>query len=207
VISDYDFPGTDVDSSGEDLQVLSLSLQGSEYFKDLQGGLSPSVSATTTAEGPGLQQLSLYSKDSPVIGSAVRLFQTTPECTQGCRKPAGTLVVTRISLVPGSAQPRGAPDTCTREEDPVAGLSLTIHLDQLLASVKPAGPATHRGSGEIAGAGNITACRANMVDLDTDLDGFPILVRSMSTSRRHSWVVPVSPINVGRRWDRWISDY
>uniref|UniRef100_UPI0037E91E3C rho guanine nucleotide exchange factor 18 n=1 Tax=Semicossyphus pulcher TaxID=241346 RepID=UPI0037E91E3C len=34
---------------------------------------------------------------------------------------------------------------------------------------------------------------------ELDLDSFPILVRSMSTSRRHSWGVPVSPINLGRR--------
>ncbi|XP_074524304.1 rho guanine nucleotide exchange factor 18 [Halichoeres trimaculatus] len=36
-------------------------------------------------------------------------------------------------------------------------------------------------------------------DGEPDLDSFPILVRSMSTSRRHSWGVPVSPINLGRR--------
>ncbi|CAL1593637.1 unnamed protein product [Knipowitschia caucasica] len=35
--------------------------------------------------------------------------------------------------------------------------------------------------------------------VDTDLDSFPTLVRSMSTSRRHSWGTPVSPINLGRR--------
>ncbi|XP_068175203.1 rho guanine nucleotide exchange factor 18 isoform X2 [Antennarius striatus] len=34
---------------------------------------------------------------------------------------------------------------------------------------------------------------------DPDMDSFPILVRSMSTSRRHSWGIPVSPINLGRR--------
>ncbi|XP_041791119.1 rho guanine nucleotide exchange factor 18 isoform X3 [Chelmon rostratus] len=40
-----------------------------------------------------------------------------------------------------------------------------------------------------------------VMDLDSEpeLDSFPILVRSMSTSRRHSWGVPVSPINLGRR--------
>ncbi|XP_029285191.1 LOW QUALITY PROTEIN: rho guanine nucleotide exchange factor 18 [Cottoperca gobio] len=37
------------------------------------------------------------------------------------------------------------------------------------------------------------------VDGEPDLDSFPILVRSMSTSRRHSWAVPVSPIDLGRR--------
>ncbi|KAL0160639.1 hypothetical protein M9458_044364, partial [Cirrhinus mrigala] len=35
-------------------------------------------------------------------------------------------------------------------------------------------------------------------DEDSDTDNFPILVRSMSTSRRHSWEVPVSPIDLGR---------
>ncbi|XP_043078480.1 rho guanine nucleotide exchange factor 18 isoform X3 [Puntigrus tetrazona] len=37
-------------------------------------------------------------------------------------------------------------------------------------------------------------------DEDSDTDNFPILVRSMSTSRRHSWEVPVSPIDLGRRF-------
>ncbi|KAG9350664.1 hypothetical protein JZ751_024553 [Albula glossodonta] len=34
---------------------------------------------------------------------------------------------------------------------------------------------------------------------DSDPESFPILVRSMSTSRRHSWEVPVSPLDPGRR--------
>ncbi|XP_058616183.1 rho guanine nucleotide exchange factor 18-like isoform X1 [Onychostoma macrolepis] len=37
-------------------------------------------------------------------------------------------------------------------------------------------------------------------DEDSDSDNFPTLVRSMSTSRRHSWEVPVSPIDLGRRF-------
>ncbi|XDV22597.1 hypothetical protein PO909_027462 [Leuciscus waleckii] len=37
-------------------------------------------------------------------------------------------------------------------------------------------------------------------DEDSDTDNFPTLVRSMSTSRRHSWEVPVSPIDLGRRF-------
>ncbi|XP_077082199.1 rho guanine nucleotide exchange factor 18 isoform X3 [Siphateles boraxobius] len=37
-------------------------------------------------------------------------------------------------------------------------------------------------------------------DVDSDTDNFPTLVRSMSTSRRHSWEVPVSPIDLGRRF-------
>ncbi|XP_051549373.1 rho guanine nucleotide exchange factor 18-like isoform X3 [Myxocyprinus asiaticus] len=37
-------------------------------------------------------------------------------------------------------------------------------------------------------------------DDDSDMENFPILVRSMSTSRRHSWEVPVSPVDLGRRF-------
>ncbi|XP_051551427.1 rho guanine nucleotide exchange factor 18-like isoform X2 [Myxocyprinus asiaticus] len=37
-------------------------------------------------------------------------------------------------------------------------------------------------------------------DDDSDTENFPILVRSMSTSRRHSWEVPISPIDLGRRF-------
>ncbi|XP_067271766.1 rho guanine nucleotide exchange factor 18-like isoform X2 [Pseudorasbora parva] len=37
-------------------------------------------------------------------------------------------------------------------------------------------------------------------DEDLDMENFPTLVRSMSTSRRHSWEVPVSPIDLGRRF-------
>lgn len=34
---------------------------------------------------------------------------------------------------------------------------------------------------------------------DLDRDSFPILVRSMSTSRRHSSDIPLNPLDLGRR--------
>ncbi|XP_062869441.1 uncharacterized protein LOC134331832 [Trichomycterus rosablanca] len=34
---------------------------------------------------------------------------------------------------------------------------------------------------------------------ELDMDSFPILVRSMSTSRRHSWDAPLFPLDLGRR--------
>ncbi|KAL6469502.1 hypothetical protein MHYP_G00230260 [Metynnis hypsauchen] len=37
-------------------------------------------------------------------------------------------------------------------------------------------------------------------EMDLDLETLPILVRSMSTSRRHSWDVPLSPVGLGRRF-------
>ncbi|MFT7818752.1 rho guanine nucleotide exchange factor 18-like [Arapaima gigas] len=40
---------------------------------------------------------------------------------------------------------------------------------------------------------------AALVDMDPDVDVLPGLVRSMSVSRRHSWGVPVSPMDMARR--------
>ncbi|KAJ8277347.1 hypothetical protein GJAV_G00074210 [Gymnothorax javanicus] len=37
-------------------------------------------------------------------------------------------------------------------------------------------------------------------DVDLDTDTLPLLVRSMSTSRRHSWDAPLSPFDPGRRF-------
>lgn len=39
----------------------------------------------------------------------------------------------------------------------------------------------------------------NELDLQEAQDSFPTLVRSMSTSRRHSWESPVSPVECRRR--------
>ncbi|KAI4890127.1 hypothetical protein NFI96_023026 [Prochilodus magdalenae] len=41
---------------------------------------------------------------------------------------------------------------------------------------------------------------AASLEMDSDPESFPILVRSMSTSRRHSWDVPLSPVGLGRRF-------
>lgn len=66
------------------------------------------------------------------------------------------------------------------------GFSETFGLNGLLESM------------ETGSEGEKTQTRAER-DGETELDGFPILARSMSTSRRHSWGVPLSPITLGRR--------
>lgn len=72
------------------------------------------------------------------------------------------------------------------EQDPTGGPSLTIDLNGLLETMD-----TRMGSEQETQHAD--------ADLDADTDSFPILVRSMSTSRRHSWGVPLSPLNLGRR--------
>ncbi|XP_059922461.1 rho guanine nucleotide exchange factor 18 isoform X2 [Gadus macrocephalus] len=212
VISDYDFPDADQGSSGEDLQGLSSSLRGSEYFKDLQGGVPPSVSTATVSPRSQPQDLQRLRQSSPVVGSA-----GTPEWDLTFAGPSGTppglqnsLVVTRISPVPGVSPPLGsAPDTRPLEA-PVVGLSLTIRLDQLLTAMDPERPTAAAVSWDLVGAGGPAGGEGVLggeglvgaggtEDPDPDLDAFPIFVRSMSTSRRHSWVVPVACFNQGRR--------
>lgn len=73
--------------------------------------------------------------------------------------------------------------------DPWGGLDLTIDLNGLLVTMD-----TITGSEE-----GTERCGVDG-HADVDTDSFPILVRSMSTSRRHSWGVPVSPLTLGRRW-------
>ncbi|XP_034567008.1 rho guanine nucleotide exchange factor 18 isoform X2 [Notolabrus celidotus] len=74
---------------------------------------------------------------------------------------------------------------------PEAGLRFMINLNGLLGSME-----TENGIKKSEEIKNESTMEA---DGEPDLDSFPILVRSMSTSRRHSWGVPVSPINLGRR--------
>lgn len=73
--------------------------------------------------------------------------------------------------------------------DPAGSLDLTIDLNGLLVTMD-----TTTGSEE-----GTERCGVDG-HAEVDTDSFPILVRSMSTSRRHSWGVPLSPLNLGRRW-------
>lgn len=98
--------------------------------------------------------------------------------------PHLTFMVTQL-------RPRPAPGYIIDGEepaDPAGGLSLTIDLNGLLETME-----TTMGSEQ--GTQHADAD----LDAELDTDSFPILVRSMSTSRRHSWGVPLSPLNLGRR--------
>ena len=44
------------------------------------------------------------------------------------------------------------------------------------------------------------------LDLQEAEESFPTLVRSMSTSRRHSWESPMSPVDCKRRYSRTVSN-
>lgn len=204
IVSDYDCPGVEVSSSVEDLLGFSSSLRDSEYFKDLEGGIPASQStASTLTTVPESKTLALtglqvsLDTDTAALNQPVQTPLTThaphvdapspPHYIQPAEEPHLNFVVTQLSpkLLPSCIIDNGD------SSGPAVGLSLTINLNGLLGSMETAKETTvSEGVNE-----------QTTMDLDgeIDKDSFPILVRSMSTSRRHSWGVPVSPINLGRR--------
>lgn len=170
----------------ESLLGLSPSLKDSEYFKDLEGGI-PSLHFTTIEESPSLTLGTQVLADLQPVWTPLETHSSPvgdPPPSSGCIQPAEEIQKTLSQ--PCSKLP---------DYDAVASLGppldLTINLNGLLRMMET--PNGVSGSKEVK--------EEHSVDLEGELemDSFPILVRSMSTSRRHSWGVPVSPINLGRR--------
>lgn len=140
-----------------------------EFFRGLQEASKSPVESHAPTAGPGTPDPDL---ETPALASS----------RYPSDEPHLTFMVTQL-------RPRPAPGyIIDREEqaDPPGGLSLTIDLNGLLETMD-----TRMGSQQQMQHADSEA------ELDTD--SFPILVRSMSTSRRHSWGVPLSPLNLGRR--------
>ncbi|XP_024135061.1 rho guanine nucleotide exchange factor 18 isoform X2 [Oryzias melastigma] len=162
-------------SSVEDLLNLSFSLRGSEFFKDLEGDSSPAADPRESedADSPAVNKpsaSSLTTGFSPVNAPSFPSFQ------QPAQELPFNFVVPHFipdsSLTAAAAHPSLKTDVPLEIEE--AGRKIT-QLEE--RKDRPAMDS----------------------DGELDLDSFPILVRSMSTSRRHSWGVPLSPINSGRR--------
>ncbi|XP_061680506.1 rho guanine nucleotide exchange factor 18-like isoform X2 [Syngnathoides biaculeatus] len=122
--------------------------------------------------------------DSPLQTSSLELTSqtTAPHVTEqlSTEEVPGTLLVTQLS-------PKGFPSCVIDSHDSVGlgvVLSVTTDLDGRLESMETTPTKT----------GN-----AMHFNGDVEVDSFPNLARSTSTSRRHSWGVPVAPMNLGRR--------
>lgn len=156
----------------EDLPGLGPLRDPSEFFRGLQDASKSPVESKAPTGGQRV---------TPDPDLAAPTHPTSSKYPAD--DPHLTFMVTQL-------RPRPAPGYIIdgEEQDPTGGLSLTIDLNGLLETLD-----TRMGSEqEMQHAG---------ADLDAELDtdSFPILVRSMSTSRRHSWGVPLSPLNLGRR--------
>lgn len=188
-VSDYDCP-CEVSDSAEDLLGLSPSLRDSEYFKDLEEGI-PAI-----PESPGLTPGTQVpvSPDVPVDLQPVQPPLVTRLPSVGKAPPSFYIhppeETHKTPLIP-QLRPKSA--DCIADDFGSFGptFDLSINLNGLLRMME----APNGVSGQEA------VREEHGVDLEGELemDSFPILVRSMSTSRRHSWGVPVAPINLGRR--------
>lgn len=201
VVSDYDCP-CEVSDSVEDLLGLSPSLRDSEYFKDLEEEISASqLTGSPATKVPESRALTLgaqasVNSNSPANSQPAQTSLTAcaPEVNEAppsyyirpAEEPHSNFLVDQLyPKLPGCTSDSGA------SSGPAAGLDLTISLNGLFGTMEA--PNGVSASEEVK--------EQNSMDLEgeLDMDSFPILVRSMSTSRRHSWGVPVSPINLGRR--------
>lgn len=144
-------------------------LRDPEDFRDLEEPSKPPAGCKTPTAGRRVTP-------DPDIATPALASDTYP-----ADDPQRMFMVTQLSPRPAPAYFVDGGD----RSDLAGGLSLTIDLNGLLETMD-----TIMGSEE-----------RSDVDLhaELDTDSFPILVRSMSTSRRHSWGVPLSPINLGRR--------
>uniref|UniRef100_A0A3P9LNN6 Rho/rac guanine nucleotide exchange factor (GEF) 18b n=1 Tax=Oryzias latipes TaxID=8090 RepID=A0A3P9LNN6_ORYLA len=175
VVSDYDLPCMEGSSSVEDLLDLSFSLRCSEYFKDLEGD-------SAASQSPAADPRESENADSPAVN-----------------KPSASSVTTGLSPVNAPSFPSFQQPA---QELPfnlkVPHFSAGNPIDSGLSAAHPSLKTDVNGPLDIKETG-----QKNQPTMDSDgeleLDSFPILVRSMSTSRRHSWGVPLSPVNSGRR--------
>ncbi|XP_038163871.1 rho guanine nucleotide exchange factor 18 [Cyprinodon tularosa] len=171
VVSDYDCPCVEAGSSLEDLQGLSSSLRDSEYFKDLQGESAAIASSDASTLPENNAQQTVDSQFSVNINS-----QTNEQL-------ANTPLATNF-LQSFTVDSNDFPDSAL-------GLNWTLKLNGLLGSMDTVDAVTELDT--IKDTGKME------LDGEPDMDSFPILVRSMSTSRRHSWGVPLSPLSSARR--------
>lgn len=59
--------------------------------------------------------------------------------------------------------------------------------------------ADRQGDGSLVNTVKFLGDLDDKVDKDTEPETFPILLRTLSSSRRHSWEYPVSPVDTGKR--------
>ncbi|KAM6962552.1 rho guanine nucleotide exchange factor 18 [Aplochiton taeniatus] len=224
VESDYDYPGVEVvtTSGVEEIAGFSSALRDSEYYLDLEGGdpslgptressspkIHPPVRGSRTARPPAGLHISVTT-ESPIIRPPELIFSYTgrpllrpPSYTaHPVSKPAGKTRGAHPSFVVTQLNPRSLQSDETMDgSDPVVMVSTTVYLSGHGGSGGATGEGGGGGAGPVGGPG-VTPSKEAVLSKESDLEtgSFPLLVRSMSMSRRHSEGLPVSPMDLGRR--------
>ncbi|XP_062411827.1 rho guanine nucleotide exchange factor 18 isoform X2 [Sardina pilchardus] len=168
--SDYENPGQDVDSSTEDLLNLDASLRDSEFFRDLQP-------EPVTSQGPPTTALSIVI--TPVgehtLNPTLHVYQIVDQGSRTTDPAASSYGQLNWQFSSNMEQQH------SDAEEPTVTVNTTVQLGDPEAPEAP------------------TASEPLDYSDPENPDNIPMLVRSMSTSRRHSWGTPVSPIDLGRR--------
>lgn len=190
----------------EDLQGLSPSLRDSEYFRDLEEATLTSQTPASTGTTKGTVSKAQQPVDS-------QLLSNTDSPIADADWPTQTSLTTHCPYVDATSLPYGKHPSEELPSDLVTRLSLELLSGCIFDSGDSTDPFLHLNltstqNGQLGSLETIKPITGlegikdkAMMDLDgqPDLDSLPILVRSMSTSRRHSWGVPLSPISSARR--------
>ncbi|KAL2089631.1 hypothetical protein ACEWY4_014319 [Coilia grayii] len=167
--SDYENPRQEVESSAEDLLDFNPSLRDSEFFRDLHPDHTASKTAPPTALSIVITPVGEHS-----LSPTLHVYQIVD---QGSR-PEPPVTSNYCQAVP-PWQISSSSSSSNMENQHGDSEQPTVTVNTMVQLGDPEAPQEHLS--------------------DSDPDNIPMLVRSMSTSRRHSWEVPISPIDLGRR--------
>lgn len=158
-----------MDSSSEDLLNLDASLRNSEFYKDLQP-----EPVTSSQPPPTALSIVITPVGEHTLSPTLHVYQIVDQGSY----PGPVAAAANYSQFPWHFSSSMEQQSSDSGEQPTVTVNTTVQLGDPMA---PEAPEGH--------------------DLlpDSDPDNIPMLVRSMSTSRRHSWEVPISPIDLGRR--------
>ncbi|XP_063057159.1 rho guanine nucleotide exchange factor 18 isoform X2 [Engraulis encrasicolus] len=180
--SDYENPGEqEVASSSEDLLDFNPSLRDSEFFRDLHPPPDHTATAQTHKKAPPTPTTALSIVITPVgehsLSPTLHVYQIVDQGGSGPEPPVtSALCQAAAAAAPwhfSSSNSSNMENQHGDSEQPTVTVNTTVQLGD------PEEPHQYLS--------------------DSDADNIPMLVRSLSTSRRHSWDAPISPIDLGRR--------
>lgn len=158
-----------MDSSAEDLLNLDASLRDSEFYKDLQP-----EPVSSSQPPPTTVSIVITPVGEHPLSPTLHVYQIVDQGSY----PEPAVAAASYSQLPWHFSSNMEQQSSDSGEQPTVTVNTTVQLGDTMAPEVP---------------------KYNDSPHDSDPDNIPMLVRSMSTSRRHSWEAPISPIDLGRR--------
>ncbi|XP_041085018.1 rho guanine nucleotide exchange factor 18-like [Polyodon spathula] len=156
----------DLNSSIEDILSLHASLQGTEYFRDLDIHL--------TGETNAMQEMTTSVNSCPC---------NKPQKNNGhCFQQENS-----SNSCPGSLSYQESSKATSEPRQTTNTQDLCAYADR-------------EGDGSLVNTVKYLGDLDTKADIAIEPETFPILLRTLSNSRRHSWEYPVSPVDPGKRF-------